>query len=109
MQRWLPISYNEHTVQLACRTGGNVRRPPYRTEPCRGLNCTVRGAISASHRPFLNKHDRKRRLQLAKDHIDWMKKWASILFSDEMSIKLFMDRDAKDYVWRKIDEEFHPK
>ena len=31
-----------------------------------------------------------------------------MLFVDEMSIKLFMKRNGKDYIWRKTDEEFHP-
>ena len=30
------------------------------------------------------------------------------MFSDEMAIKLFMERHTKDYVWRNEAEEFHP-
>ena len=62
----------------------------------------------ACRRPFLNKHDKKRRLEFAKNHVDWTEEWASVIFCDEMSIKLFMERKTKDYVWRKADEEFHP-
>ena len=31
-----------------------------------------------------------------------------MLFSDEMSVKLFMKPTGKDWVWRKKDEEYHP-
>ena len=34
--------------------------------------------------------------------------WAQVLFCDETSIQLFMERRTQDYVWRKADEEFHP-
>ena len=78
---------------------------------------TIRNALQqagyyhkvAQRRPYLNKRDRKRRLKFAKQHKDWTKEeWARVLFSDEMAIKLFMERRARDYVWRKVDERLHP-
>jgi transposase len=62
----------------------------------------------ARRRPFLNERDKERRLQFAKGHVNWTEEWASVIFCDEMSIKLFMERNTKDYVWRNKDEEFHP-
>ena len=61
---------------------------------------TIRNALQeidyyhriARHHPYLNKHDRKRRLKFARDHKDWtMEDWTRMLFSDEMAIKLFME------------------
>lgn len=78
---------------------------------------TIRNALQeagyhhrvARRRPYLNKRDRKRRLKFAKEHKDWtVEDWARVLFSDEMAVKLFMERHVRDYVWRKADEEFHP-
>jgi len=47
-------------------------------------------------------------LKLAKEHKDWTtQEWARVLFCNEMSVKLFMERKTWDYVWRKVDEEFH--
>jgi Transposase len=58
---------------------------------------------------FLNKRDRKRRLQFAKRHVHWTAEdWYRVIWTDEMSIKLYMARHSKDYVWRKEGEEFHP-
>ena len=62
----------------------------------------------ARRRPLLNKHDKRRRLEFAKNHVDWTEEWTSMIFCDEMSITLFMERNIKDYVWRKTYEEFHP-
>ena len=63
----------------------------------------------ARRRPYLNKHDRERRLLFAKAHSSWtIENWAQVLFCDETSIQLFMERRIQDYVWRKVDEEFHP-
>ena len=79
--------------------------------------CTIRRALQkagyhhrvARHCLYLNKRDRKRRLKFAKEHQDWtVEQWASVLFSDEMAVKLFMERHVKDYVWRMVDEEYHP-
>ena len=48
-------------------------------------------------------------MKFAKEHQDWtVEQWASVLFSDEMAVKLFMERHVKDYVWRTVDEEYHP-
>ena len=78
---------------------------------------TIRNALQkagyhhriARRRPYLNKRDRKRRLKFAKEHKNWTTEdWARVLFSDEMAIKLFMERHTRDYVWRKTDEALHP-
>ena len=59
--------------------------------------------------PYLYKCDRKWRLKFAKEHKDWtVEDWATVLFSNEMAIKLFMEQHTRDYVWRKTDEELHP-
>ena len=48
-------------------------------------------------------------MRFAKEHKDWtIKDWGKVLFSDEMAIKLFMERHVRDYVWRNTNEEFHP-
>ena len=48
-------------------------------------------------------------MRFAKEHKDWtIQQWAAVLFCDEMSVKLFMERKTHDYVWRKASEEFHP-
>ena len=63
----------------------------------------------ARRRPFLNKRDRKRRLKFARKHLYWtIEDWSRVLFSDEIFIKLFMERNSGDRVWRKEDEVFHP-
>ena len=63
----------------------------------------------ARRRPFLKKIDRKRRLQFAKRHSHWtVEDWKAIIWTDEMSIKVGMERRTKDWIWRKKDEEFHP-
>jgi len=62
----------------------------------------------ARRRPFLNTRDQKRRLQFAREHKDWKEAdWARVIFTDEIAVKLFMDRHGKDYVWRSEEEEFH--
>lgn len=48
-------------------------------------------------------------MKFAKEHRHWtVEDWAHVLFSDEMAVKLFMERHVRDYVWRRVDEEFHP-
>ena len=78
---------------------------------------TVRNALKelgythkvAVRRPFLKDHDRKRRLQYAKRHQHWtVENWKCIIFTDEMSIKIGMERHSRDMVWRKEGEKFHP-
>jgi transposase len=78
---------------------------------------TIRNALQeagyhhrvARRRPYLNKRDRKRRLKFAKEHKNWtVEDWSRVLFSDEMAIKLFLERHTRDYVWRRADEDFHP-
>src|SRR5579859_7666294 len=62
----------------------------------------------ARQRPFLKKYDRKRRLQFAKNHAHLtVDDWKAYIFTDEMSVKVGMERCTQDWVWRKADEEFH--
>jgi transposase len=63
----------------------------------------------ARHRPFLKKLDRKRRLQFAKRHAHFtVEDWKAFIWTDEMSVKVGMQRSTRDWVWRRDDEEFHP-
>jgi transposase len=63
----------------------------------------------ARRRPFLKKLDRKRRLQFAKRHAHFtIEDWKAFIWTDEMSVKIGMERSTRDWVWRKTDEEFHP-
>ena len=63
----------------------------------------------ARRRPFLKKLDRKRRLQFAKKHAHLtVDDWKSYIWTDEMSVKIGMERTTQDWIWRKADEEFHP-
>ena len=84
------LNVHEHTIRSALQRAGYHRRV-------------------AQRRPYLNKRDRKRRLKFALEHRNWtVEQWASVLFSDEMAVKLFMERRSKVYVWRTVEEEFHP-
>jgi len=60
----------------------------------------------ARRHPYLTNPDRKQRLKFAKEHKD--NDWSKVIFTDEMCIKLFMERRTWDYVWRKAGEELHP-
>jgi len=63
----------------------------------------------ARRRPFLKKLDRKRRLQFAKRHAYLtVEDWKVFIWTDEMSVKIGIERNTRDWVWRKEDEEFHP-
>jgi len=63
----------------------------------------------ARRHPFLKKKDRKRRLQFARRHAHLtVEDRKAYIFTDEMSIKVGMERTTQDWVWRKPDEEFHP-
>ena len=81
------------------------------------LEKTVRNALHdfgyyhkvAKRRPFLKNRDRKCRLQYAKKHKHWtVDDWRRVIFTDEMSIKVGMERHSRDMVWRKDDEKLHP-
>ena len=75
---------------------------------------TIRNALNElgyHHRiaRHLNKHDRKRRLRYAREQAHWtVEDWSRVLCADEMAVKLFMERNTKDWVWRKEGEELHP-
>jgi len=59
-------------------------------------------------RPFLKKLDRKRRLQFAKRHVHFtVEDWKAFIWTDEMSVKVGMQRSSRDWIWRKEDEELH--
>jgi transposase len=63
----------------------------------------------AQRHPFLKKLDRKRRLQFAKRHAHLtFDDWKAFIWTDEMSVKVGMQRSTRDWVWRRADEEFHP-
>ena len=58
--------------------------------------------------PFLKKLDRKRRLQFAKRHAHFtVEDWKAFIWTDEMSVKVGMQRSTRDWIWRRDDEEFH--
>jgi len=90
LKRIFHFNVHEHTIRNALQKVGYHHRV-------------------ARCRPYLNKCDRKRRLKFARKYKDWtVEQWASVLFSDEMAVKLFTERRSKDYVWRTVEEEFHP-
>ena len=63
----------------------------------------------ARRRSFLKKLDRKQRLQFAKRHAHLtVEDWKAYIWTDEMSVKVGMERSTQDWVWRRTDEEFHP-
>jgi transposase len=77
------------------------------------LKCTLKNLgyyhRIARRRPFLKNIDRKRRLQFAKRHAHLtVEDWKAYIWTDEMSIKVGMQRSTRDWVWRRDDEEFHP-
>ena len=108
-------------LEIYLRTNKSTRRSNL-TQLKKVLNLdvhetTIRRALNdlgynhriARHCPFLNKRDRERRLQFAKEHAHWtVEDWGRVLFNDEMGVKLFMERNTRDYIWRKEGEEFHP-
>jgi hypothetical protein len=50
-------------------------------------------------RPFLNNHKKQQRLKFAREYKNWkVKDWAQVIFTDEMAVKLFMQRYIKDYI-----------
>jgi Transposase len=62
----------------------------------------------ARRRPFLKKLDRKRHLQFAKHHAHLtVEDWKAYIWTDEMSVKIGMERSTQEWVWRKADEELH--
>ena len=73
---------------------------------CKALN-DIEYHYRVAHRYcFLNKCDRKCRLQFAKRHTHWMvKDWARVIWTDEIAVKLYIAWQSKDFDWRKADEE----
>jgi transposase len=57
---------------------------------------------------LLKEIDYKRRLAFARAHRHWtVEDWACVIFTDEMSIKIAMERLSVMWVWRKLDEKYH--
>ena len=55
---------------------------------------------------FVNKRDRKRRLQFANQHAYWtVEDWAHAVYTDEMSVKLYIEYSSEDSIWRKAEEK----
>ena len=53
----------------------------------------------ARQRPFLKKLDRKRRLQFARRHAHFtVEDWKAFIWTDEMSVKVGMERSTRDWV-----------
>lgn len=62
----------------------------------------------ARRRPLLKDIDLKRRLAFARKYRHFtVEDWKRVLFTDEMSIKIGMDRLSIMWVWRKKGETFH--
>lgn len=62
----------------------------------------------ARKKPLVNKRNRERRLQFAKDHINWStQEWKRILFTDETKINR-LGSDGKQYVRRPPKCEYNP-
>ena len=62
----------------------------------------------ARHCSFLSIRDRAWRLKYAEEYLHWtVEDWSQVLFSDEMSIKLFMKWTGKDWIWRNTGEEYY--
>jgi transposase len=83
------------------------------------LSCSRTALINAIHelgyhrcvgrrRPLLKKIDYKHRLDFARKYKNWtVEDWKRVIFTDEISIKIGMDRLCVMWVWRKPGEEFH--
>ena len=63
----------------------------------------------ARKKPYISETNRRKRLQWAKEHVDWSEAdWEKVLWTDESK---FMKNgsEGRIYVRRRKDEEFHPK
>ncbi|KAG1194385.1 hypothetical protein G6F35_013397 [Rhizopus arrhizus] len=51
-------------------------------------------------KPLINERNRKRRLQWARQHIDWtVNDWMNVIWSDETKVNRF-GSDGKSYAWK---------
>jgi Transposase. len=83
-----------------------------------GFKCCEETIIKALHefgysrriarrRPSLKNIDKKRRLEYARSvRHKPLEYWKSIIFTDEMSIKVHMERRSQDWIWRKPVKNF---
>lgn len=71
-------------------------------------NSGLHGRV-ARKKPFVSKINRQKRLQFAKEHLEWTEEdWAKVIFTDESKFCLH-GSDGRSYVRRRIGEEFDSK
>lgn len=60
----------------------------------------------AARKPYLRPQNKEKRLNFAKEHIDWtVDQWKSVLWTDESKFQLF-GSNRRQYVRRKMNERF---
>lgn len=92
---------------IRCELGASGVFVSSRTIRRRLVGFGLRGRFPRK-KPFLNKKQRVKRLQWAKEHIDWTEaQWKQVIWSDETKISLF-GSDGRKYVRRRVGEEVHP-
>ena len=80
LKKVFSLNIHENTLQSALKEAGIQHR------------------IARRH-PFLNNYNKQQRLKFAREHKNWkVKNWAWVIFTDEMAVKLFMQRHIKDYI-----------
>lgn len=84
---------------------------PVSTATIRRRLCEAKlSARSPRKVPLLKKRHVLKRIQFAKEHIDWPKeKWRNILWTDESKIVLFGSRGRRQFVRRPPNTEFKPQ
>ena len=61
---------------------------------------------AARKKPCISKINKSKRLQYARDHLDWTTEdWQRVMFTDESKFNLHQS-DGRVYVWRHVGEEF---
>lgn len=93
------------STQLMVEWGVNASRYTIR----RRLNAAGLKVRIPRKRPYLNLIQRQRRIQWAKDHLDWNnEQWKHVLWSDETKISVFQS-DRPQHVWRRVGEADLPE